>query len=74
MSDTTGVMPWSKSVFHCEAREEGEGDWRSAGRVTSVELRFVPAGWGVGSLDYWGRGRGRSGWNGPAARVIAKTL
>lgn len=41
VSVTTGVMPWSNSVFHCFARVAG-GDWRSAGRVTMVELKFVP--------------------------------
>ena len=54
---TTGVMPWSKSVFHCAARVE-EGDWRSAGRVTMVELRFVP-----GSVRKVDRGRSTL-WNG----------
>lgn len=39
--DTTGVMPWSKSVFHCVARVPG-GDCRRAGRVTRVVERFVP--------------------------------
>lgn len=63
MSDTTGVMPWSNSVFHWEAREEGEGAWRMAGRVTRVELRFVPRGGVLVTLDYLG-GSERTGCEG----------
>jgi len=40
-SETTGVMPLSKRTFHCVARV-GAGAWRSAGRVITVVLMFVP--------------------------------